>query len=113
MNKLTNTSTNMANRRLSNRLEFKRKINNGTCKPAYDGFTYNPFESGIGIKAKKLLMPKTRIIGDLFLGKEILKLQGIIKWSSSSLKGNQSKMGVKITSRPEKIKDIYAKLSVI
>jgi hypothetical protein len=108
-----NTSAYMADRRLSKRLEFKGEIIYGTCKPVYVGLTYNISEGGIGIKAKNLLIPKTRIVGDLFLGKETLKLQGVIKWSDSSLKGYQSKMGVKITSRPKKIRIIYAKLPAI
>ena len=113
MSKLTNSSAYMADRRLSKRLQFKKKIKYGTCKPVYDGLTYNISEGGIGIEGKKLLVPKTRIVGDLFLGEERLKLQGIIKWSNSSLKRYQSKMGVKIKSRPEQIKEVYAKLSAI
>lgn len=113
MSKLTNTSAYMVDRRLSKRLQFNRKIKYGTCRPVYDGFTYNISEGGIGIKAKKLLVPKTRIIGDLFLGKERLKLQGIIRWSNPSLKEHQTKMGVKVTSRSEKIKEVYANLLVI
>ncbi len=101
----------MAERRLSKRLLFRKKIKYGVSNPEYNGLTFNISESGIAIKADKLFIPATRIIADLFLDEEILKFQGVIIWSDLSLKGYHSQTGIKITSHPEKIKDIYSKLA--
>jgi len=101
----------MAERRLSKRQEFRKIIKYGISNPEYTGFTYNISEAGIGVKTNNLLMPKARIIADLFLGEETLWILGVIQWSVLGLDGYRSRMGVKITSRPEKIKDIYSKLA--
>jgi len=101
----------MAERRLSKRQEFRKIIKYGISNPEYTGFTYNISEAGIGVKTNNRLMPKARIIADLFLGEETLRVLGVIIWSDLGIKGFRSQMGIKITSRPERIKDIYSKLA--
>ncbi|MDA2921269.1 PilZ domain-containing protein [Desulfobacterota bacterium AH_259_B03_O07] len=98
-------------RRLSKRLIFRKKIKYGVNNPKNNGLTFNISESGIAIAANKLFIPGTKIIAALFLDEEILKFQGVIIWSDLGLNGYRSLMGIKITSRPEKIKDIYSKLA--
>ena len=105
------SSLKLGDRRLSKRLLFRKKIKYGVCKPKYNGLTFNISESGIAITTNKLFIPATRIIADMFLDEEILKFQGVIIWSDLGLKGYQSQTGIKITSRPDKIKDIYSKLA--
>jgi len=103
------SSLKVVDRRLSKRLLFRKKIKYGVCKPKYNGLTFNISESGIAITTNKLFIPATRIIAEMFLDEEILKFQGVIIWSDLGIKGHRSQMGVKITSRPEKTKDLYKK----
>ncbi len=98
------SSLKLGDRRLSKRLLFRKKIKYGVCKPKYNGLTFNISEGGIGFISSKPLMPGTQIFADLFLGEETLRILGVIIWSDLGIKGFRSQMGVKITSRPEKIR---------
>ena len=100
-------------RRLSKRLISRKKIKYGVNNQKYNGLTFNISKGGIAIKTNKLFIPATKIIADLFLDEEILKFQGVIIWADSRLNGYHSQMGIKITSHPEKIKDIYSELASI
>ncbi len=98
------SSLKVVDRRLSKRLISRKKIKFVIGKPNYIGLTFNISEGGIGFIANKPLMPGTQIIADLFLGEETLRILGVIQWSVLCLDGYRSRMGVKITSRPEKIR---------
>jgi len=103
----------MADRRLSKRLLFRKKFKYGVCNPKFNGLTHNISEDGIGIKTNKPLMPVAQIILDIFLGEDILRLTGVVRWVSDDLPDTNSRMGIKITSHHEKIKDLYKKLPSI
>ncbi len=98
-------------RRLSKRLIYRKQIKFVIGNLNYNGLTFNISEGGIGFISSKPLMPGTQIIADLFLGEETLRILGVIQWSVLCSDGYRSRMGVKITSRSEKIKDIYSKLA--
>jgi len=97
--------------RSSKRLPFIRKTKFGESNPIYFGYTINISEGGVGFKTYTPLDPGSQIITEIFLGEEILRLTGVVKWESFSPYETISVMGIKITSHPEKIKDIYSKLA--
>lgn len=61
----------------------------------------------MGIKADRVFHPQSRIMVHIYLGDEIIKLEGIVAWVSPALPGVISSMGIKFSSRTDDIKRVY------
>jgi hypothetical protein len=97
----------MSDRRLSRRIPFRKRIKYGLSDPTFVGYTFNLSESGIGIKADRVFPTKSRIVVHIYIGDEIVKLEGIVAWVSSTLPGILSLMGIKFLSCTNDIKRSY------
>jgi hypothetical protein len=49
----------------------------------------------VGIKADRVFHPQSRIMVHIYVGDEIIKLEGIVAWVSPALPGVISSMGIK------------------
>jgi len=105
----------MANRRQSARIPFRKRVEYGLSAPTFVGYTFNLSEGGIGVKAHRVLPPRSKILiqihmssGDLgeSIMNEIIRLEGTVAWVSSILPGILPTMGVKFSSRSSDIKNI-------
>jgi hypothetical protein len=94
-------------RRLSNRVPLKRKIKYGLSKPTLSGYTFNISENGMGIKVSRVLLPKSIVLVDIYMGDKVVRVEGMIAWVSSILPEKASTMGIRLTSRTDDIKRIY------
>ncbi len=94
-------------RRLSKRIPFRRKIKCGLCDPTFTGYTFDLSENGIGIKVKKMFPPKSVIVGDIYIGKKVVRVEGTVKWESSRLHDSSYKMGINFTGNKDKIRELY------
>jgi len=92
----------MVNNRLSKRQNSGQKIKFGESDTKYSGYIFNISEEGIGVKTHNPLSPGSQIVAEIFLGQEIYKLLGIVRWTSHIPKEAISAMGIKITSRQKK-----------
>ena len=97
----------MANRRLSVRIPFRKRVKYGSSEPNFVGYTFNLSEGGVGIKADRVFHPQSRIIIHIYIEDEIVKLEGVVVWVSPTLPGIISAMGIKFLSRADDIKRIY------
>ncbi len=100
----------MTDKRLSNRKLLRRRVKCGAINPTNRGFTFDITKGGIGIDTDKPLVPKSKIIADIFVGDEIYRIEGIVKWVSIGLYRTYSSMGIKITNNPINISGFYKEL---
>jgi PilZ domain len=108
---------NMAsNRRLSERIPFRKRVKYGLSGHALAGYTFNLSEDGIGIKANRVFSPRSKILVQIYISgtdlqgssmDEIIKLEGTVAWVSYVLPGIISTMGIKFSNRSNDIKRIY------
>ena len=96
-----------ANRRLSTRIPFRKRVKFGLSEPAFVGYTFNLSEGGVGIKADRVFHPLSRIMLHIYIDDETIRLEGVVAWVSPTLPGVISSMGVKFSSRTDDIKRIY------
>jgi hypothetical protein len=105
----------MTDRRLSRRTPFRKRIKYGsTDDPGLVGYSFNISQSGIGIKANRVFRPRSRILIHIYVGgaalelgeDEIIRLEGIVAWTSHLLPGITPTMGVKILNSSDDIKHV-------
>ncbi len=108
-----------ANRRLSRRIPFRKKVKYGLSNSPntiFAGYTLNLSEGGIGIKAHRVFSPRSKISIQIHMGgadlegsrmNDIIKLDCTVAWVSRVLPGILPTMGVKFLSRSSDIKRIY------
>src|SRR5574341_686712 len=106
----------MANRRISRRIPFRKRVKFGLSNQALGGYTFNLSEDGVGIKAHRMFPPRYKIsiqihMSDADLGEsgmsDIIKLEGTVAWVSPVLPGILPTMGIKFSSRSHDIKRIF------
>lgn len=97
----------MADRRLSRRIPFRKKVKYGLPNPTFVGSTLNLSVNGIVIKAYIFLPPQSRIMIHIYVEDEIVILDGIVAWVSSTLPGIPSTMGIRFLGCTDDIKLIY------
>lgn len=104
-------------RRQSLRIPFNMRIKYGLIRnniykehsePRLGGFVINLSQDGIGIEGLRGLPPDSRIRASLFTGDKTLKFEGRVKWSDINSK-DKCKMGIEITGRSGKIKEMYTR----
>lgn len=104
-------------RRQSLRIPFSMRIKYGLIRnniyqehsePRLGGFVFNLSHDGIGIEGLRGLPPDSRIRASLFTGDKTLKFEGRVKWSDINSK-DKCKMGIEITGRSNKIKEMYTR----
>ncbi len=59
-----------------------REVKFGNPTPTYHGYIFNISKGEIAIKTYRPLFAGTKIIAEILLGEEILRLKGTIKWVS-------------------------------
>jgi hypothetical protein len=101
----------MSNQRLSERIPFRNKIKYGFWSSVWIGNTVNLSEGGIGIKANRAFPPGSKIVALLYMGDEIIELEGIVAWVSSLPEilptTALATMGISFSGGINKIKHIY------
>jgi hypothetical protein len=97
----------MEDRRSSRRIPFRTKVKYGVSNPDLGGYAFNLSEGGIGIKAHRVFPPHSKIAVFLYMGDQIMRLEGVVRWISPTLPGTRSSMGIKFTSRTDNIKSVY------
>lgn len=97
----------MADRRLSRRIPFRKKVKYGLPNPTFVGSTLNLSVNGIVIKAYIFFPPQSRIMIHIYVEDEIVILDGIVAWVSSTLPGIPSTMGIRFLGCTDDIKLIY------
>jgi PilZ domain len=106
----------MANRRLSQRILFRKNVKYGLSNYPFAGYTFNLSEDGIGIRAQRVFPPRSKIIIQILVNgtdleesrmDEIIKFEGTVAWVSPVLPGIFSTMGIKFLSQSNDIKQIY------
>jgi len=112
----------VANRRVSRRIPFRKRVKYGLSDSAFAGYTSNLSEGGIGVKAHRVFPPRSKIslllhLDDANLEEssmaEIIKLEGTVAWVSPILPGILPTMGIKFSNRSNDIKRIYDNKSSI
>ena len=71
-----------SDRRLSERIPFRKKIKYGFWSSVWIGNTVNLSEGGIGIKANRAFPPGSKIVALLYMDNQIIELEGIVAWVS-------------------------------
>ncbi len=80
------------------------------------GYTFNLSEDGIGVKAHRVLPPRSKILIQIHMNSdnlgesimnEIIGLEGTVAWVSSVLPGILPTMGIKFSSRNDDIKNVF------
>jgi hypothetical protein len=95
-------------RRLSQRIPFIEPIKYGLDDhPTFTGYTCDISESGIGIKASKVFPPESEILVDMYIGDEVIRVEGLVARVTPILSGAASIMGVKISGRTDHVKQSY------
>ena len=97
----------MVDRRLSKRISFRRKIKYGLSKPTFVGYSFNLSENGIGIRANKVFIKGSNVLVDIYLGEEIIRIEGIVARVYSRSPEIGSTIGIKFTSRRDYLRLYY------
>lgn len=106
----------MANRRQSARIPFRKRVEYGLSAPTFVGYTFNLSEGGIGVKAHRVLTPRSKLLIQIHMNSdnlgesimnEIIGLEGTVAWVSSVLPGILPTMGIKFSSRNDDIKNVF------
>ena len=96
-------------RRLSKRIPLKRKVKYGVSNPNFEGFSFNFSENGIGIKSYKAFLKGSNVMVYIYLGEEIVKIEGIVARVDYHPPEPASTIGIKFTSRRDYLKLHYNK----
>ncbi len=91
-------------RRLSNRITFRRGIKYGRPNPEYRGDIFDLSADGILVKGKKLYPPYSTIIIEK---DDIDRFVGKVVWSSELISGKTHRMGIKFLKPGERLHQIY------
>jgi PilZ domain-containing protein len=97
----------MIERRLSQRIPFREPIKYGLHNPTFPGYTFDLSEDGIGITPTKVFPPDTQLVFDMYIGDEVIRVEGLVARVTPILSGMASIMGVKFQGRTDHIKHIY------
>ncbi len=106
----------MANRRLSTRIPFRKRVKYGLADSSSVGYTFNLSEDGIGIKGNRVFSSRSKILIQIHVSEtdleessmdEIIRLEGTVAWVSPALPGILPIMGIKFSSRSHNIRSIY------
>lgn len=93
--------------RLSQRIPFREPIKYGLENPTFSGYTFDLSEGGIGIITSKVFPPDTELVFDVYMGDDVIRVEGLVARVTPMLSGTASIMGVKISGRTDDIKHIY------
>jgi hypothetical protein len=93
--------------RLSQRISFREPIKYGLDDPTFTGYTFDLSENGIGIKASKVFPPDTKLVFDMYMGDDVIRIEGVVARVRPILSEVISIMGVKFSGRADRIKHIY------
>ncbi len=96
--------------RLSQRISFKEPIKYGLDNPAFSCHTFDLSAVGIGIITSKVFPQDTELVFDMYMGDEVIRVEGLVARVTPIPSGTASIMGVKISSRLDHIKHIYSKM---
>jgi Tfp pilus assembly protein PilZ len=99
----------MEDRRGSRRIPFTIKVKYESSIPYSGACSFNLSEGGIAIKASRVYSPQSEIAIFLYLGDEIMRLEGVVRWVFPNLPGIISSAGVKFISRTDNIRSLYRK----
>jgi len=91
-------------RRLSNRITFRRGITYGRPNPEYRGDIFDLSADGILVKGKKLYPPNSTIIIEK---DDIDRFVGKVVWSSELNSDKIHRMGIKFLRPGERLFQIY------
>ncbi len=97
----------MKEHRLSQRIPFREPIKYGLDNPTFSGYTCDISRSGIGIKASKVFPPDSEIVVDMYIGDEVIRVEGIVAQVTPILSEMTSIMGLRISGRTEHVKQIF------
>jgi PilZ domain-containing protein len=94
--------------RLSQRIPFKEPIKYGLDdNPTVSAYTCDISRSGIGIKASKVFPPESEIVVDMYIGDEVIRVEGIVARVTPILSGMTSIIGLNISGRTDRVKRIF------
>jgi hypothetical protein len=97
----------MANRRLSRRIPFRKRVRYGLHGVNSSGYTVNISRNGVGIESHRVFPPRSIIEVHIYMdGKsiedgrmdEIIVAKGVVAWVSPTLPGIHPKMGIAFTT---------------
>ena len=97
----------MADRRISKRIPLRRKIKYGLSNPTFAGYSFNLSENGIGIKANKVFLKGSNVMVYIYLGEEIIRIEGIVTRVEYRSPEIGSTIGIKFASRRDYLKLHY------
>ena len=103
----------MAEKRITRRLPFRKRIKIGEDTPTFMGYATNLSENGIGVEARRIYPKGTKIF--LYIDEGIaledstmtVPLNGVVMWAKRQLPGRPSKMGIKLDGSESLIKKLY------
>ena len=97
----------MIEHRLSRRIPFREPIKYGLDNTTFSGYACDISEGGIGIITSKVFPPDTELVFDMYMGDEVIRIEGLVARVTPILSGMTSIMGVKFQGRTDHIKHIY------
>jgi hypothetical protein len=106
----------MANRRLSIRVPFRKRVRYGLSNPNSSGYALNISKNGMAIESHRTFPVRSKIMIHIHIGgntiedgrmEEVVLVEGIISWVSHTLPGIPTKMGIKFVSKFDEINRIY------
>ena len=97
----------MIERRLSKRIPFREPIKYGLHNPTFPGYTCDLSEGGIGVTPTKVFPPDTELVIDMYIGDEVIRVEGVVARVTPIFSEMASIMGVKFQGRTDHIKHIY------
>ncbi|MCH8028548.1 MAG: PilZ domain-containing protein [Candidatus Dadabacteria bacterium] len=100
-------------RRKSERVLFKRTIKYGETEPTNYGYAYNLSDYGLGIYCDSVLKVGSRLVIEIMLENEFLRIEGEVIWSFHDQKASTCRAGTKLIEYPEKLKKIYKRIQKI
>jgi PilZ domain len=97
----------MTEHRLSRRIPFREPIKYGLDNPTFSGYACDISERGIGITTSNVFPPDTELVFDMYMGNQVIRVEGLVARVTPILSGVASIMGIKISGRTDDIKHIY------
>ncbi|MCH8029946.1 MAG: PilZ domain-containing protein [Candidatus Dadabacteria bacterium] len=97
----------MREKRGSRRIPFRKNVKYGTNKNMTTGYTFDLSETGLGLRGKRVLPPKTRISLSIQLADTMISLDGVVVHAKRTIPGQPSVMGVRLLQCPAVLKAVY------
>jgi len=103
----------MAEKRITRRLPFRKRVKIGEDMPTFMGYATNLSENGVGVEARRIYPRGTKV--SLYIDDGVVlpdstmlvTLNGIVSWSKRQLPGRPSKMGIRLVGNENLIKNLY------